>query len=328
MKIDKSNYELFFMDYLDGKLSVEETAQVLEFLQENPELKEELEVVSEVHLTDESVVFPNKIDLFKKEEDELSIFDMRLAAYLEGDISGEEKRKLEDEIESDKNKKLSFELMQKTQLIPDSSIVFQEKEALLKKETKVIILPWIGRVAAVLILAFSVWAIYPKMEGAKTVAEVEVPVIDLKQTDQILEDIQVEQEPEQEIIIEKPTTVIQPKEILAENKQEDEIPVREAVPELLIPVTASLDSGHEMMALVLPMDDKKNVISLDEYLAMKLIDAPKGESFSLDNVLDAGLAFFEKVSNKRLKVEENEKGKISEINFNSGILAFSIPTNN
>ena len=42
MKINRNNYEMYFIDYLDGVLSPDLVSELLLFLDENPDLKEEL----------------------------------------------------------------------------------------------------------------------------------------------------------------------------------------------------------------------------------------------------------------------------------------------
>jgi hypothetical protein len=39
MKIDRNNYEIYFLDYLEGRLTAEQTAGLLLFVEENPDLK-------------------------------------------------------------------------------------------------------------------------------------------------------------------------------------------------------------------------------------------------------------------------------------------------
>ena len=43
--ITRENYEIYFIDYLEGILSSEEVAMVNNFLTVNPDLKEELEII-------------------------------------------------------------------------------------------------------------------------------------------------------------------------------------------------------------------------------------------------------------------------------------------
>ena len=45
MKINRNNYEAFFIDYLEGNLDEKMVDDFIEFLQQNPDLKEELSVM-------------------------------------------------------------------------------------------------------------------------------------------------------------------------------------------------------------------------------------------------------------------------------------------
>ena len=43
MKVDRENYEVWMIDYFDGKLNADETAGLMAFIEENPDIKEEFE---------------------------------------------------------------------------------------------------------------------------------------------------------------------------------------------------------------------------------------------------------------------------------------------
>ena len=63
--INRSNYEVWFIDYADGKLSHEHVAELLLFLEENPDLKNEFGFFEPVELPVDKVEFPFKENLKK-----------------------------------------------------------------------------------------------------------------------------------------------------------------------------------------------------------------------------------------------------------------------
>ena len=64
--INRSNYEVWFIDYADGQLSPEQVAELLLFLEENPDLKNEFTLFEQVELPVDTVEFPFKKSLKKK----------------------------------------------------------------------------------------------------------------------------------------------------------------------------------------------------------------------------------------------------------------------
>ena len=65
-KINKHNYEAFFLDYYEKNLSTEEVAELMLFLENHPNLKEEFEDYEEIILEpDTTVIFENKNSLKK-----------------------------------------------------------------------------------------------------------------------------------------------------------------------------------------------------------------------------------------------------------------------
>ena len=50
MKIDRSNYEIWFIDWLDGNLNSLQIEQLKLFLDQNPDLKEEFNDLTPVKL--------------------------------------------------------------------------------------------------------------------------------------------------------------------------------------------------------------------------------------------------------------------------------------
>ncbi|RYG44610.1 MAG: hypothetical protein EOO01_19195, partial [Chitinophagaceae bacterium] len=67
MQINRHNYEEFFILYLDNELSSEDRGQVELFVQENPDLKAELDLLLQSQLSpDASVIFDNKDLLLRR----------------------------------------------------------------------------------------------------------------------------------------------------------------------------------------------------------------------------------------------------------------------
>ena len=69
MKITRENYESFFIDYLDGFLDEKLIDDFIEFLQQNPDLKEELSLFENVSVDAENISFDKKDQLFKEKYD-------------------------------------------------------------------------------------------------------------------------------------------------------------------------------------------------------------------------------------------------------------------
>jgi anti-sigma factor RsiW len=66
--INRNNYEEYLLMYLDGELSSSERRSVELFLEENPDLKEELELLQQTILQpEEQVIFAGKEALYRKE---------------------------------------------------------------------------------------------------------------------------------------------------------------------------------------------------------------------------------------------------------------------
>ena len=90
-KINKSNYEEFMIDYLDGTLSAEREAELLLFLEANPSIKSELDGLDEMVLSEVNEVFECR-DCLKKSVLDSSLvnednFETFCIASLENDLN-------------------------------------------------------------------------------------------------------------------------------------------------------------------------------------------------------------------------------------------------
>ena len=135
MTIDRTNYEIWFIDWLDNNLSQRQIEQLNLFLNENPDLKEEFDELSRCNLIPSLKTYSKK-DLLKKSISDIadSQFEYTCVAYLEKDLSEDQQSELTELIENSPEKKKKFDLIQKIRLTP-SDIKFNYKNSLLKRTT-------------------------------------------------------------------------------------------------------------------------------------------------------------------------------------------------
>jgi uncharacterized protein YbcI len=119
MKPDRSNYEIWFTDWLDGNLGKEQVEELKIFLKENPDLNEELNGLDLVTLNAPDLTFSGKAGLGKSPGSiSDSEFDYLCIASLENDLTTGQKAELEEIIGRDEMKRKTFELIQKLRLKP------------------------------------------------------------------------------------------------------------------------------------------------------------------------------------------------------------------
>lgn len=343
--INRENYETYFIDYLEGNLDELLVNDFIEFLQNNPDLKEELSLFETVSVEPENVSFSKKEKLYKEKYDSEKEFDKAAIACLEGDISKKEKTKLYAHISKHPEKKRAIILFGKTKLQPDESIVFSNKKSLYKRSGRKIFLLWSGRIAAILILAFAFFTIMDKPTIEIAPSEKIVELEDTKEktsTPVELKKSAVKTEKEVPVKIKKVTTKPAVKKVtpktqtnksLRENTNgrmtHEDLAINRTPIESLSKIegiTASINTARTKATLA------TMYISIPEdYYEENLLVSTLKEKTGLDKltfkkVTKSGLNFVSNISKEKFKYETNEKGKITEYNYNSRILAFSFPT--
>lgn len=144
------NYEIFWKDYLDGKLSEEGEACLFEFLENNPELFDMLDEDETVKLEAPHLIFHGKRDLLAENQ-----IDNLLISKTENDISEENDKYISEKIISDEKIKRDFNLYRNTKLKSDEAIVFPDKNRLKKFQRKTIpVYSYITAVAAVFLIVY------------------------------------------------------------------------------------------------------------------------------------------------------------------------------
>ena len=155
MILDRHNYEEFFILYMDNELGSDDRRMVEAFIEKNADLKEELDILMQYKLVpDAAVVFEGKEELMKLNGDvpvSISNFDEWMVLYMDNELTGEQKKKVDQFIIANPSAQKEADIMLQTKLQPET-IIFSNKEVLYRKEEKDKPVIWWRVAAAVLIL--------------------------------------------------------------------------------------------------------------------------------------------------------------------------------
>lgn len=161
MKINRTNYEVYVIDYFDQKLAPVEVAELLLFLEQNPDIKTEFETLSESFVIKaDTLVYPFKEQLkqpINSTTHQAIYFQNLLLDFVENNIAESDTSIVEEKIKTDAAFKNELHLFRQTILQPDNHLVYPEKQKL-KKSTKLISMLYysISAVAAMLIFVFAI----------------------------------------------------------------------------------------------------------------------------------------------------------------------------
>lgn len=197
MSINRHNYEEFFILYLDNELRPEDRRMVEIFVQQHPDLKEELDSLLQYKLTpDESVVFPLKEDLMMDEGNTMITsfnYPEWLTLYIDGELDSELRARVEEFVAGHPEAQTDLNRLQQVKLTPEP-VEFKFKNTLYRKEEKVrpmFPVRWWRAAAAILLLTAGLSAVFilnrkpgSGVEVAKTIPAREIVPADKNSPDQ------------------------------------------------------------------------------------------------------------------------------------------------
>jgi hypothetical protein len=176
MNINRHNYEAFFLDHVEGRLSSDQEIELMEFLSLNPDLAAELTEYESIRLDKENITFNDKEGI-KKKTGALTPVE-QLIALMEGDLTPQETSELKKKIQSDKYLQTQSELLLKTKLIPDASIRFPNKNKLKRTGKVVYMWRYVAAAAAIIIIGLTfVFRNIPDKKQNETVAQKSTPAL-------------------------------------------------------------------------------------------------------------------------------------------------------
>ena len=148
MSISQHNYEAFFLDYIEGTLSAEVVAELLLFLEKNPQLKEELDGFDLIELNAAPAIS------FNKESLKVHVNKNNAEEFIIGSVEGVNSQADEKELlEFVKTNDEGLQLLNryKNTILVAPEVNFPKKDSLKKRSRVIVLYPLIGAVASFLI---------------------------------------------------------------------------------------------------------------------------------------------------------------------------------
>ncbi len=157
MKPDRSNYEIWFIDWLDGNLDESLSSELMKFIEANPDLKEEFDSLSLNRLSGGTGNFKGKENLFRSASDlTVSQVEYLSVASLENDLTPDEMADLDLNLSRHPENKVIYESIRKMKLIPPD-LRYRNKGQLKKYSGRLFrnSIPVISAAAAIAVLILS-----------------------------------------------------------------------------------------------------------------------------------------------------------------------------
>jgi len=349
MNINRNNYEAYFLDLIEGRLSPEQEEVLRRFLKFNPDLAEEL-AAFEIHtVTAPHLPFPGK-DSLKKElpVGETGVndasFDMYCIAFLEGDLSENQRVAFEAYLSRNPGREKELEAFKATYLVPPS-VTYPHKGRLKHRNVRLTNWRIMVPVAAAAAITLMILLRAPDVQQPVQVASVVEPEQAEKQPEAEKEDNKPELKPVQASfnMVRKTNSPVpvsdyserqqerlerqkdQAKEQPGESRriagvdlrrqQEDHVDVQydQLRPEIIRPPTINSSS--------------LSLFALARYQAQKATQIMEEEDALLWSIASSGLQGINRItgSETQLMASRDEEGAISGIQFKSRFLNVTAP---
>jgi hypothetical protein len=147
--INLSNYEEYFLLYIDNELSKEECQAVEAFVHQYPHLAAELDMLQGAKLPPaDAVVFSNKTTLYKVAENSINIdnYEEYFLLHTDKELTATQEEEVEQFVLQHPQLQEEFLLMQRAKLVPEN-IEYPDKDRLYKKPAKRVIPLYLARMS-------------------------------------------------------------------------------------------------------------------------------------------------------------------------------------
>lgn len=324
------------MDYLDGNLTAGEIDELIDFLSKNNDLAEELKDLDKIRINDENILKYEGKSLLKNDLDMPDVFEEQCIRYIEGDITPGEKKIFLREIRNNPEAKKELTLFQSTISAPDNSVTYKAKNKLLKNENPIVLRWW--NVAAIIVLMFIVFSTRNYKTDEIYVADIiESSSVDNDNkiiTNENIPDVTGNPAIEKENNRPAKTRHIIKKEITAdinpvtEENILPEIEISKLAPqENTLVYTKERAPEYELVSLnqnILTSEKTgKDYLTLGEFIAQKLNEFASKEN--LRKIRNSAFESIKEASEEKFTYTTNLSGEVKSIEYQSRLIAFSIP---
>jgi len=137
MKIDRHNYEEFFILYWDEELPASQKQAVENFVKENTDLQEEFKILGETRFTpDKNVQLEEKEFLLNNSFINITNYEEQVLNYIDDELSNDERKEVERSAAKFPTIQKELAFLQKTKLQPEAEVIFPDKSTLYRREEK------------------------------------------------------------------------------------------------------------------------------------------------------------------------------------------------
>ncbi|MCF8363697.1 MAG: hypothetical protein K9G70_13850 [Prolixibacteraceae bacterium] len=317
MKITRKNYEEWFIDWLDGNLPAGREEELRDFLHENPDLKSELEGIEKIKIEPDNYQFDTS-SLKKSAFDEHDVFEEACIRSIENDHTESEEKEFQEYIARNPKAAEEYKLFKYTLLIPDKTVAYNDIQKL--KRTRRLPVSWLAA-AAVVFIAALFWFNLPDEQAVPTP---EVEVVALNEKPEI-----IKLSPKA-IVRHEPIKALQlsPRKIVKaqtpKSKQREMLMIEPLESKTTLASISNIETKPvELQYNVSPQYENEQYPTVRELLAEKVNSINPDEE--KNKLAKFALTQVKNATNERFDYSTSDNGKVEKIEFNSRILAFSIP---
>ncbi|MDA3816876.1 MAG: hypothetical protein PF486_05820 [Prolixibacteraceae bacterium] len=316
MEVTRKNYEEWFIDWLDGNLSAGQEEKLRAFLRDNPDLQAELEGIETIKIEPENYEFDSS-HLKKSVFDQHDVFEEACIRSIENDHAENDEKEFQEYIAQNPKAAEEYKLFKASKLVPDKTLVHGDVEKLKRKRKLPV---YRLAAAAVVFIAALFWFNRPD-EQAVSIPYFEVVALNEKPETELSRQAIVRHEPLKALQLPS-RNVEQVKPIIAE--QREILMIEPLASKTSLASTSNPELNPPgLQDISLPYSEDEHYPTVRELLAEKVNSiSPEEEKnklakFALNQVKNA--------TNDRFDYSTTGNGKVEKIEFNSRILAFSIP---
>lgn len=330
MNINRQNYESILVDYLDGKLSPEEEAELMLFLLKNPDISEELEGLQEVSVSPNQISFPNKSSLKKQVVFPNGInneVDYLCIAELEGDISDVDKKRLEKIIEADESVRHIQTVFSSTRLNVPHEIIYPYKSNLKRLQ--------------VIPIRRTTYRIAMSVAATVTIMLAVYTAIDFDKSTQMALDSNKPILVTGKVVDTKPNVnIVSKSTLLQTNKTRTKQERSSASKEFNSAISAEKLKNEENISSIPSLPAKIDQIAAITPTKLEIAQSPRNnvpvntnqynyqktgstKEYTVASIAEIGLKRVANSLGIQYNVQKNDKGKVEKLSIESNLLAFS-----